>query len=77
MITISQIRACLDQAAPWPAFCQAVYAARDAGPKANPHLAPADQLAVALQAADEALEGLAVELSDEGPEAKANRDTTS
>ena len=36
------------------------------------HAASDAQLALALQAADEALEELAVELSEEGPEAEAN-----
>ena len=56
------------ETAAWQCLDIALGAARDAGVKAlrdNGQLPPADQLAVALQAADEALEGLAVELSEE------------
>jgi hypothetical protein len=55
-------------AAAWSCLDVALAAAREAGVKAirtNGHLPPEDQLAVALQAADEALEELAVELSNE------------
>ena len=55
-------------AAAWSCLDVALAAAREAGVKAltdNRQLSPADQLAVALQAADEALEELAVELSEE------------
>ena len=54
--------------APWQCLDLAL-AAREAGVKAirdnELRLSPAEQLAVALQAADEAIEELAVELSEE------------
>jgi hypothetical protein len=51
----------------WQCLELALDAAREAGLKAirdNTRLSPADQLALALQAADEAIEELAVELSE-------------
>ena len=52
----------------WQCLELALDAAREAGVKAlkdNPRLSPGDQLDLALQAAGEALEELAVELSEE------------
>ena len=55
--------------AAWQCLDLALAAAREAGVKAirdnERRLPPADQLAVALQAADEAIEEMAVELSEE------------
>jgi hypothetical protein len=54
--------------ASWQCLDLALAAAREAGVKALPdnrQLSSSDQLAVALQAADEAIEKLAVELSEE------------
>jgi hypothetical protein len=51
----------------WQCLELALDAAREAGLKAirdNTRLTPEDQLALALQAADEAIEELAVELSE-------------
>jgi hypothetical protein len=54
----------------WHALELALKAAHDAGRRVlrdNPHRPVAEQLALALQAADEALEGLALELAgDQG-----------
>ena len=75
MTAIKRIRLALDQGSAWQALDLALAAAREAGVKAltdNPRLTAGDQLGVALQAADEALEGLAVALSEEGPEAEAS-----
>jgi hypothetical protein len=54
----------------WRSLELALAAAQEAGKRAllaNGHLPPAEQLSLALQAADEALEGLAVELTGSDP----------
>jgi hypothetical protein len=54
----------------WRGLELALAAAQEAGKRAllaNGHLPPAEQLALALQAADQALEGLAVELTGDPP----------
>jgi hypothetical protein len=60
----------------WRGLELALAAAQEAGKRAllaNGHLPPVEQLALALQAADEALEGLALELASEqgGPDVEA------
>jgi hypothetical protein len=61
---------------PWRGLELALAAAKEAGERAilaNVHCPVAEQLALALQAADEALEGLALELAGDqrGPDAEA------
>jgi hypothetical protein len=74
--TAARIRSVLAAGSAWQALEVAIAAAQDAGRRAiaaHPGLPPAEQFALALQAADKALEGLAVELT--GEEGEHSRDT--
>ena len=74
MTTVENIKASLDQGNAFAALHQALHAARLASAQAirdNSSLSPVDQFALALQAADEVIEGLALELTAEVPQPKA------
>jgi hypothetical protein len=65
---VAKTRLALSAGSAWQAIKVAIAAAQDADRRAiaaHPRLPPAEQFALALQAADKALEGLAVELTGE------------